>query len=115
MAKTTILKDSLTGRWRLIWTEVLNQELVDERIEGYFATDKEGCGNFQLGPVHGVIDGCIQINARKSRFEFSWHGNDHMLRRKGRGWVVVAGDRIAGSIIIEGGGKTRFLAERQLS
>lgn len=101
------------GRWRITWMEQLDQEYIDEEVEGYFEFKAKGNGSFHFGYVHGEIDYRLGIRDGQPSVEFTWDGNDEMDPAQGRGWATIEGNEITGQIFFHQGDESGFNAKRQ--
>jgi len=113
MAKKSKSKSPFVGRWRITWMEMWDQDFVDEEVEGYFAFKPDGNGEFQFGYVRGDIDYKEVVREGKPSIEFTWDGNDEMDPAQGRGWAVLNGDEIEGTIFFHQGDESAFKAKRK--
>ena len=101
------------GRWRITWMEQWDQDFVDEEEEGYIEFEKDNLGQFHFGYVHGHMDCHVTTRDGKPAVEFSWEGNDEMDHALGRGWAVIEGDQIEGTLFFHGGDSSAFRAKRK--
>jgi hypothetical protein len=100
------------GRWRITHMDLWEQDFVDAEVEGYFEFDVENTGEFQFGYVRGVMD--CRLGARDGRpgVEWTWDGNDEMDPAQGRGWAVINGDELHGTIVFHQGDESGFVAKK---
>jgi hypothetical protein len=101
------------GRWRITWMEQWDQDFVDAEVEGFFEFDSKHNGSFQFGYVSGSIDYRLATRDDKPAVEFSWEGNDGMDQAQGRGWAVLHGDELSGTIFVNPGDESEFKAKRK--
>ncbi len=102
----------ISGRWRITWMDLWDQEFVDAEVEGFFEFGPNNGGSFQFGYVKGDIDYRPGIREGKPNLEFSWERQDEMDRAQGRGWAVLDGQEIEGMILFHRGDESRFKACR---
>ena len=92
--------------------EQWDQEFVDAEVEGFFAFEPKGNGEFQFGYVRGDIDYNEVFRDGKPAVEFTWDGNDEMDPAQGRGWAASNGEEIEGQIFFHQGDDSAFKAEK---
>jgi hypothetical protein len=68
------------GTWRIIEMEQWDQDYIDLVVPGYIAFREDHVGKFQFGTVHGEIAYRIESYQETERLEFSWEGEDEMVR-----------------------------------
>jgi hypothetical protein len=110
MAKKT---NPFTGRWRIVSMSAWDQDFIDAEEEGYFEFDDQGGGEFHFGYVHGQMDCRLTMRGGEPAVEWTWDGNDEMDPAQGRGWAVVKGDEIHGTIFFYDGDDSEFVAKRK--
>jgi hypothetical protein len=113
MAKKAAPKSPFVGHWRITWMDQWEQDFVDEEVEGYFAFEPNGVGDFQFGYVRGNIDYREGVREGKPNVEFTWNGNDEMDPAQGRGWAVGTADEIEGMIFFHQGEESAFKAKKK--
>lgn len=97
------------GMWRIIETEMWQQDALDLVVPAHITFDKDGLGEFQLVAVNAEID----CRFEKNRVEFSWSGDDDGEDANGRGWAEIQTDgTLAGMIFFHLGDESSFLAKR---
>lgn len=97
------------GMWRIIETEMWEQDALDLVVPAHITFDKDGLGEFQLVAVNAEID----CRFEKDRVEFSWSGDDDGDDTNGRGWAEIQSDgTLAGMIFFHLGDESPFLAKR---
>jgi hypothetical protein len=104
----------LQGRWRITAMSQWDQDYVDEEVEGFIEFGPGGQGDFQFGYVQGSIDHRTTIREGKPAVEFSWEGGDAAdgTSLTGRGWAVLEGEELNGTIYIHCGDDSEFTASR---
>jgi hypothetical protein len=105
-------KSPFTGRWRIVSMSAWDQEFIDEEEEGYFEFDGKGGGEFHFGYVHGRMDCKPTTRDGEPAVEWIWDGYDEMDPAQGRGWAVVKGDELHGTIFFHQGDDSEFVAQR---
>ena len=112
MAKQVKTSNPFLGRWRIVSMEQWDQKYVDEEEEGYFEFTGKVWGEFHFSNVHGQMD--CQMTARDGvpAVEWTWEGNDEMDAAHGRGWAMVKGDELHGTIFFHGGDESGFVAKK---
>ena len=92
--------------------EQWDQDYVDEEEEGYFEFNEKGGGEFHFGYVHGQMNCHLSTRGEEPSVEWTWDGNDEMDSAQGRGWAVLKGDELHGTIYFHGGDESGFVAKR---
>jgi hypothetical protein len=100
------------GRWHIVSMTEWDEDYLNEEVQAFIEFDDKGGGSFQFGYVQGIIDHREGLRDGKPCIEWSWEGNDEMDPAQGRGWAVVAGDRLNGMIFIHLGDESEFEATR---
>ena len=113
MAKKSKSQSPFEGRWRITSMEMWGQDFVDAEVEGFIEFGPNGMGSFQFGYVSGDIDYRDGTRDGKPSVEWSWDGNDEKDPAQGRGWAVVKGDELHGTIFFHGGDDSEFVAKRR--
>jgi hypothetical protein len=113
MAKSKPKAESpFAGRWRITSMSAWDADFIDEEEEGFFEFDAKGAGEFHFGYVHGVMDGRLATRDGQPCVEWTWEGNDEMDPVQGRGWAVLKGDELHGTIYFHQGDDSEFVATR---
>jgi len=92
--------------------EQWDQDFVDAEVEGFFEFGSDNLGSFQFGYVQGDIDCRPGTRDDKPSVEFSFEGRDEMEPEAGRGWAVVDGEEIHGTIFFHRGDQSDFRARK---
>jgi hypothetical protein len=101
------------GRWRIVLMQQWDQVYVDEEEEGYFEFTDKGGGQFHFGYVHGNMDCRLATKDGEPAIEWTWDGNDEMEPAQGRGWAVIKGGELHGTIFFHGGDDSGFVAAKK--
>jgi hypothetical protein len=103
----------IEGRWRIVETELWDQEALDLVVPAYIRFDRKGLGEMQLIAIGASID--YRVEPRDGAFvlEFSWSGFDEMDAISGRAWARIDGDTIRGKLFIHQGDESTFVARRE--
>jgi hypothetical protein len=105
-------KSPFDGRWHIVAMTEWDEEFINAEVEGFIAFDAQGGGEFQLGYVQGDMDCRLTTRDGEPAVEWSWEGNDEMDPAQGRGWAVVKGDDLHGTIFFHQGDDSGFVAKR---
>lgn len=105
----------LRGRWRITWMDQWDEGFIDAEVEGFFNFGSDGFGDFQFGYVRGDIDYRETTRDGKPCIEFSWDGNDEMEAAQGRGFAVLDGADLVGTIYFHRGDQSDFTARKRKS
>ncbi len=98
------------GTWRIVGTDLWDQEALDLVVPAYIRFDKNGLGYFKMIAVVGAID----CRFDRDRVEFSWMGDDDGRPTCGRGWADIdAEGKLVGRIYFHQCDDTAFVAERE--
>ena len=102
----------IVGTWRIVDMEEWDRE--DFELEGpaLMIFKADGTGQFNLIAVQGWMDARFVTREGREAVEFSWEGNDECDPASGRGWAVLAGDRLEGRLFFHLGDDSAFTAER---
>ena len=103
----------IEGRWRIIETELWDQEALDLVVPAYMRFDRNGLGEMQLIAIGASIDYRVEKRDGGSVLEFSWSGFDEMDATSGRGWAQIDGDTMRGKLFIHEGDESSFVARRE--
>lgn len=91
----------------------LEQDFADSEEEGYIEFRESDQGEFHLGCVHGQMDSRLTTREGTSAIEWTWDSNDEMDPVQGRGWAVIRGDELHGTIFFHLGDESDFVAKNQ--
>jgi hypothetical protein len=105
-------KSPFTGRWRIVSMSAWDEDFIDEEEEGFFEFDEKGGGEFHFGYAHGQLDCRLTTPDGEPAVEWTWDGNDEMDHAEGRGWAVLKGDELHGTIFFHEGDDSGFVANR---
>jgi hypothetical protein len=102
----------LTGKWRIVDTEVWDQDALDLLEPAFIELRPDQTGNFGLIAVNGWLDCRSSMTDGRLSVEFSWEGKDEGDEASGRGWAVLQDDgTLRGHIYFHMGDDSSFLAE----
>ena len=98
------------GRWRIIETDVWDQDALDLVVPAHMTFERGALGHFQMIAVEGGLDCRFDGN----RVEFSWLGDDEGQPTGGRGWAELEPDgKLRGRLYFHQGDDTEFVANRE--
>jgi len=103
----------IEGRWRIIETEMWDQQALDLVAPAYIRFDRQGLGEMQLTAIGASIDYRVDVRDGASVLEFSWAGFDEMDATSGRAWARIDGDTMRGKLFIHQGDESTFVARRE--
>lgn len=103
----------IEGRWRIVETELWDQEALDLVVPAYMRFDRHGLGEMELIATGASIDYRVEQRDRVFVLEFSWSGFDEMAPTSGRAWARIDGDTIRGKFFIHQGDESTFVARRE--
>lgn len=114
MAKKVKPENSFEGCWRIFWMDQWDQDYIDEEVEGFIEFEPKSGGSFQFGYVQGRIDYRTINRDGKRAVEFSWEGGDGADGTSliGRGWAILEGEALSGTIYIHEGDDSEFRAKK---
>jgi len=113
MAKKAQVPNPFTDRWRIVSMSAWDQDFVDAEEEGYIEFDQKDSGQFHFGFVHGQMDCRLTTRDGELVIEWTWDGNDEMDPARGRGWAIVKGDELHGTIFLHNGDDSEFVAKKK--
>lgn len=102
------MKSTLTGKWKIIWMELWEQDFVDMDVPGHISMTEDGRGNFQFGLVSGAFD----TGGNKSAFDSDWSGNDEMDDAFGSIYGNIEEGELIGTISFHQGDESEYRAIR---
>ena len=103
----------IEGRWRIVETELWNQEALDLVLPAHTTFDRNGLGEMQLIAIGASIDYRVEQREGASILEFSWSGFDERDATSGRAWARIDGDTMRGKLFIHQGDESTFVARRE--
>lgn len=95
--------NSYVGRWRILEMEQWDKDFIDLVGEGHITLDKSNAGELHFGAVDCDLDCRVEKVGDQERIEFTFLGQDEGDEVAGRGWAVLEGDRLRGSMAITPG------------
>lgn len=105
-------KSPFLGRWRIESMSVWGEGIVDPDALDDILFAPDGLGRLQVGDVEGDIDYRDVTRDGKPAVEFSWQEPDALDPRSGRGWAVLDGERLVGTLFLHLGEDSDFSAVR---
>ena len=113
MAKAPAFAKAFAGRWRIVETDVWDNDFLDEVEEAHITFQDGSNGEIVFGAVSGSLDVRYGPRDGSASAEFSWEGFDDNDAACGRGWATVgSAGRIVGHIYIHKGDDSLFVCER---
>jgi len=103
----------IEGRWRIIETELWDQEALDLVVRAYMRFDRSGLVEMELIAIGASIDYRVEQRDGALVLEFSWAGFDEMDATSGRAWARIDGDTMRGTLFIHQGDESTFVARRE--
>lgn len=100
------------GRWRIVETEMWDQESLDLVVPAHITFNRNGLGEMQMIAIGASVDYRVEERGGAPVVEFSWSGFDEMEPTSGRGWASVEGDTMHGKLFIHQGDESSFVAKR---
>lgn len=100
------------GRWTIEQMDQWDVEDESEELQPFIEFEPKDSGQFQFGCVYGEMDCRLTQRDGQTAVEFSWDGNDETEHVFGRGWAVLDGDRLNGTIFFHLGDQFSFTARR---
>ena len=100
---------TFVGKWRIVETEMWDQDALDMIVPAHITFDTNGLGHFEMIAVSGGID----CRFEGDRVEFSWIGDDDGHEKNGRGWADLGKDaKLRGRLYFHHRDDSAFRAER---
>jgi len=100
---------SFLGTWRIVETELWDQDALDLVVPAQMEFTADGLGDFRMIAIRGDLD----CRFEGKRVEFSWIGDDEGDPANGRGWAQIGNDgKLRGRIYFHQGDDSAFVAER---
>jgi hypothetical protein len=103
----------VAGRWRIVETEMWDQEALDLVVPAHITFGHNGLGEMQLIAIGASIDYRVEERAGAPVVEFSWSGFDEMDPSSGRARATIDGDTMHGKLFIHQGDQSSFVAKRE--
>ena len=101
------------GRWRIVETEMWDQEALDLVVPAHITFGRNGLGEMQLIAIGASIDYRVEERGGAPVVEFSWSGFDEMDPSSGRARAGIEGDTMRGKLFIHQGDQSSFVAKRE--
>ena len=105
----TSASSRFTGRWKIVWMEMWDQDFVDEDVPGHVTFGEDGGGEFQFGYVQGTFAWSTSDDA----VDALWEGNDEMDPAHGGIRCRLENGELHGTIAIFNGDESAFRAVRE--
>ncbi len=103
----------IQGRWRIVETDMWDQEALDTVVPAYIRFDRRGMGEMQLIAIDASIDYRVEERDDASVVQFTWAGFDEGDPTSGRAWARIDGDTLRGTLFIHQGDESTFVATRE--
>ncbi len=101
------------GKYHIYEMELWDEDYFNMVTQAYIEIKKNNTGSFQFGLVRGYLDGEEVNTGSRSRFEFTWEGDDEGTPMSGSGWLESSNeDNLFGRIKIHLGDSSDFRAKR---
>ena len=110
---TTRHSKVIEGRWRIVETEMWDQEALDLVVPAHITFEPSGLGEMELIAIGASIDYRLDQVDGSPIVEFSWWGFDDMEPTSGRARAAVERDTMSGKLFIHQGDESRFVAKRE--
>ena len=98
------------GRWRIVETELWDQDALDLVVPAHITFGRNGVGEMQLIAIGASVE---ERGAGAPVVDFSWSGFDEMDPSSGRGKATIDGDTMQGKLFIHQGDESSFVAKRE--
>jgi hypothetical protein len=105
-------KNVFLGRWRIVETEVWDQDALDLVVPAHITFGRDGLGEMEFIAVGGSVDYRVVTRQGEPHVEFSWSGYDDSDSASGRGWARLDGTKLSGEIFFHQGDDTTFVATK---
>lgn len=103
----------IEGRWRIVETEMWDQEALDLVVPAHITFGRNGRGEMQLIAIGASIDYRVEERGSAPVVKFSWSGFDEMDPASGRARAKIEGDTMRGKLFIHQGEQSGFVAHRE--
>jgi hypothetical protein len=114
MAKVPAFVKAFAGRWRIVETDVWDNDFLDEVEEAHITFQGGSDGEIAFGALNGGLDVRYGSRDGSAYAEFSWEGFDDSKAACGRGWATIGpAGRLAGHFYIHKGDDSAFVGERR--
>lgn len=101
------------GMWHIYEMELWDEGYFNMEVQAYIKIGSRNLGDFHFGLVSGVIDGKVVRYPDRTRFEFTFEGDDEGDPVSGFGWITLKEkDVIEGEFRFHLGDDSTFLARR---
>lgn len=105
----------LSGYWRIIATEVWDSDALDLVAPAHLTLEDDGLGTLELVAISADVDYRQTTDVPNRDLEFSWAGHDEGDPLCGRGWAVLDGNELRGTLYIHHGDTSTFVAKKEES
>ena len=89
----------IQGRWRIVETELWDQEALDTVVPAYIRFDPQGMGEMQMIAIGASIDYRVEQRDGASTVKLTWAGFDEGDATSGRAWARIEGDAMRGEAL----------------
>lgn len=107
------MKKKYLGTWKITEMEQWDKDYIDLVVPGHITVDKTGQGSMQFGVVDCDLDFRVEHVGDMEFLQFSFIGEDEGDTVVGRGWAILAGDKLQGKIVFHFGDESGFVASKQ--
>jgi hypothetical protein len=103
------------GRWRIISMTAWDKDYFDKEVQAYIRFDANNTGVFHFGYVRAIMN--CRETTRDGLPEVEWtrEGTDEMDPVQSRGWAMLKGDELRGTIFFHQGDESGFVASKSKS
>ena len=88
MAKVPAFAKAFAGRWRIVETDVWDNEFLDLAEQAHITFSGSEDGEIVFGAISADLDVRYGSRDGSACAEFSWQGSDDGAEACGRGWVT---------------------------
>ena len=101
------------GKWRIVHTDMWDDEALDRIVPAYISFGKEGMGRMRLIAVDVDVDYRSGAWGGTPLVEFTFLGEDDGDPTSGRGWARLEDDKLRGRVFFHRGDESLFVAESE--
>jgi hypothetical protein len=113
MAKVPAFAKAFAGRWRIVETDVWDNEFLDLVEQAHVTFSGSEDREIVFGALTADLDVRYGSRDGSACAEFSWQGSDDGEDVCGRGWVAFGtAGRLVGHLYIHKGDDSGFVCER---
>lgn len=113
MTATRNTDKAFAGGWRIVETEVWEEDALDTVQPAFVRFDDECIGSFGMIVIQAGIDCRFGVRDGRPLVEFTFEGDDDGHPCTGRAWATIEPDgKLRGRLFIHLGDDSEFVAER---